>query len=269
MYVSVAGVSQALKVFPLNAAPFEIALPFPLGAFAYGPDGYAIYATSLFDPSQPRKQGIFKIEFDPIRVNVIPGSVGFGVDALAVPAREDAIFIAGGRRDQPCGIFELDLNDGHVRTIVQDPGCNPLNPSSHWSELSLSPDEKHAIALRDHHLFMIDLKEGKTASLPDGLILGAWSPDGRWLASIRSGSDETILMDATTLKAKKVIEATDLVWSPDSCYLLATTRHLSCGPEAGTLAMVDVNSGKRLEIRSSNCQIDRNTLGWVGSGVSQ
>jgi len=268
MYMSVAGVSQELEVFPFNARALSIPLPFPLAAFAYGPDGKSLYAAALSsNPGQQRLQGLFKIEFGPARVSPIPGSEALSVDSLAVPPRTDKIIIAGGRRGTPCGIFELNLPAGDVREIAVMSPCDPLNPLSHWSNLDLSPDGKRATALRNHHLELIDLIHGRVTVLAEDLILGAWSPNGDWLAAMESGSDKTLLLDARTLQRRRVIGSTDLRWSPDSRYLLARKHNLTCGPEAGTLEIVNIETGKRTEIASSKCHIDRSTTGWVSSEV--
>jgi WD40 repeat protein len=269
IYMSVAGVSQDLEVFPFDREAFRIPMPFPLDAFAYSPDGKALYAAVMsLGPGRPRTPGLFKIEFNPTRVSLVPGSAVLGFNSLAVSARQDKIFVAGGRRGTPCGIFELSLPAGDVRTIVDDSSCNPMSPLSSWSYLSLSPDGVRATALGNHHLELIDLVHGKVTVLPDDLTIGAWSPDGKWLAAVGSKSDKTILLDARTLIRRRAIGSTDLRWSPDSRYLLARKGGLACGPEIGTLEIVDIESGKRTEIKSSRCQIDTSTTGWVSSGIA-
>jgi hypothetical protein len=269
-YVSVAGVSQGLEIFPFAAKAFTIALPFPLGPFAFSPNGKALYGARLFDnPARPPIPGLFKVDLDPIRATAVRGSEAVGVESLAVSEHGDKIIIAGGERGAPCGIFELTLASAAIRRVVTASPCDPLNISSHWLGISVSPDGTRATAHRNHHLDLIDLVAGTVTQAPDDFLLGAWSPDGKWLAAVKAGSNATVLLDARTLEQRRVIGMTDLVWSPDSRYLLAKNRQIPCGPEAATLQMVDVDTGKRIEIRASKCLIDRDTVGWVSEQVTK
>lgn len=268
MYMSVAGVSQELEVFPFDAKMFSIPLPFPLAALTYSQDGNALYASALsLDPVHHFIPSLFKIEFNPTRAISLPGSEALSVDSFAISSQKDRIIVAGGRRGAPCGIFELTLPPGNVREIAQISQCDPLNPMVHWSHLDLSPDGKRAISLQNHHLHLIDLTNGKVSVMPDNFILGAWSPDGKWLAAVKDGSDKTFLLDARTLVQSRIIESTELKWTPDSRYLLGRKHDWACSPEIGTLEIVDVQNGKRTEIASSRCRIDRSTLGWVSSEI--
>jgi hypothetical protein len=49
MYTSVGGVSQTLEVLPLDAEPFSLSMPFPLGTFSYRPDDKELFASVLFN----------------------------------------------------------------------------------------------------------------------------------------------------------------------------------------------------------------------------
>jgi WD40 repeat protein len=268
MYMSVAGVSQELEIFPFDAKMFNIPLPFPLGAFTYGPDGKALYATALsLDPVNHFIPSLFKIEFNPTRAISIPGSEVLSFNSLAISSQKDKIIAAGARRGTPCGIFELSVPTGNVREIAQISQCDPLNPLMYWSEVEVSPDGKRAIALRNHELHLIDLTNGKVSVMPNDFILGAWSPDGKWLAAVKNGSDKTFLLDARTLAQSRIIGSTELKWSPDSRYLLGIKHDFACSPEIGTLEVVDIENGRRTEIASSRCRIDRSTLGWVSNEI--
>lgn len=279
MYTSVFGVSQELEVFPLDAESFSIPMPFPFDVLAYSPDGKSLYAPELFqgdvliDPNRPKRRGLFKIEFNPVRATAVPGSAALGFHSFAVSADQHKIIIAGGKLGTPCGIFELSLPRGEVRTIVEDPSSNPLDPASCWWELSLSPDGTRATALRNHHLELIDLLTGKIEPFEGGIQLGAWSPDGKWFAasSPTIPLPTIILMDAKTLSRRRSLGVAEPRWSPDSRYLLNKKFRFQCGLAAfsgvGTLEMVNVETGQRIEIESSRCLIDRNTIGWVSSEI--
>ncbi len=263
MYTSTFGVSQELEVFPFVGKAFRIPLPFPLGVLECSPDGRAMYASAFNPLNRPGSLGLYKIEFSPFRVAPVAGSNVLGYDSFAFTADQDKIVVAGGGLATPCGIFELDLRDGRVKTIVFGSPCDPLNSLAHWGDLSLSTDGRRATAFRYHHLELIDLVTAKVTVL-EGLEFAAWSPDGKWLAVMKEGSDDTILLDARTLTRRRNIGATSLKWSPDSRYLLNEKFPLLCGlGEIGTLETVDVNTGVRREITSSRCKINMATLGWV------
>ena len=66
---------QKLIVFPASAQAFDIPLPFGLGYSAPSPDGNALYAVKLFDPTGSNT-GFYKIEFGPTRAVRVAGSEG-------------------------------------------------------------------------------------------------------------------------------------------------------------------------------------------------
>jgi len=269
---------QELEVFPSNGKAFRLPLPASLDVLAYGPDGKALYARHFGDMSklEPPEPGLVKIEFNPTRLSALPGSTTLSVYyALAVSPHQDRLIISGheaGASRSSCGIFELSLPVGILRKIVESASCDPIvdPPYAHWAYLSLSPDGRRAVALRNHHLELISLSDGKVSILGDATYeMGAWSPDGRWLAATKITDDNTRLLDAHTLADGRSIGATDLEWSPDSRYLLARRRSVLCGlGEVATFETVDLRTGKRTEVKSSKCLIDRARTGWVSSEIS-
>jgi hypothetical protein len=272
MYTAAYGASQDLEVYPSDASAFRVALPFPLYIFTFGSDGDALYASDLddiratVDPRFPRKPGLFRIEIDPVRMSPVPGSEAFSFNEIAVSSRRDKMIISGGEVGPVCGLFELGL-PGPARLIVRNSSCEA---TSQWMSLSLSPDATRAVAVRNRHLELIDLATGAvTEPWGSTYARGAWSPDGKWLAVIEAESGNTVLLDSHTFGKKRALGATDLKWSPDSAYLLAQTPQLLCGlSEAETLEAVNVATGRRTEIASSRCLVDRNTFGWVRSQIT-
>ncbi len=269
MYSAVAGVSQELKVFPLVGNAISVPVSFALGTFAYSPDGKALFGVDGRRPKL-RHPGLFKIELNRNRVSQVPGSIGLAFDSLAVSANEDRVVFAGVGPGVPCGIFELSVESGDVRKIADDTPCTPLDPSTHRWGLSLSADGKRATALRNHHLQLIDLATGIIKPFGEEIELGSWSPDGRWLAVLDLSSAQTVLLDARTLERRKLLGNAGLTWSPDSRYLLGRKREILCGlGSVGTLETLDIETGKRTEISSSRCQIDRESIGWVTNELTQ
>jgi len=269
------GSRHELKVFPLAGDAFSIPLPLALGSLSFSPDGKALYGDRLFNATMLLQQdpskngGVFKVEFDPVRASLLPGSERlFPVYSLAVSALKDKLIALGfepGGKKGMSGLLELDLKTGAVRTIL-DSFAPMADPTIYTANLSLSPDALQATASYNHSVEIVDLARGATKLLESGIESASWSPDGRWLAV--SKGETTILLDSSTLKRNRALGPTLLKWSPDSRYLLSRKSKLMCGlSEAGTLEIVDVQTGERTEVRSSNCLVDRDTLGWVSTAV--
>ncbi len=118
-----------LKVFPRAGEAFSIPLPIALSSLSFSPDGKALYGSRLFDATMLLQQdpskngGVFKVQFDPVRVSLLPGSERlFPVYSLAVSALKDMLvaigFEPGGKKGMS-GLLELNLKTGAVRTIVE------------------------------------------------------------------------------------------------------------------------------------------------------
>jgi WD40 repeat protein len=264
-----------LKVFPLVGEAHSIPLPLALGSLSFSPDGKALYGDRLFDATMLLQQdpskngGLFKVEFDPIRVSLLPGSDRvFPVYSLAVSPLKDQVialgFEPGGKKGMST-LLELNLKNGSIRTVIES--FAPMaDPTIYIANLSLSPDALRATATRNRRVEVIDLTNGSISYLEEGIESAEWSPDGKWLAVDKGGT--TMRLDSSTLKPRRVLGATLLKWSPDSRYLLNRKSNLMCGlGEVGTLEMVDVQTGGRTEVGSSKCLVDRNTLGWLSNAV--
>ena len=201
-----------LKVFPRVGEAFSIPLPIALSSLSFSPDGKALYGSRLFDATMLLQQdpskngGVFKVQFDPVRVSLLPGSERlFPVYSLAVSAAKDMLvaigFEPGGKRGMS-SLLELNLKTGAVRTIVES--FAPMTDRTiYYANLSLKPDALQATAYHNHRVEIIDLTNGATRLLEAGIEAAAWSPDGRWLA-VNKGAT-TILLDSSTLKQRRVL----------------------------------------------------------------
>ena len=126
---------------------------------------------------------------------------------MAVSRLRDKIVISGQYHlslDGGCGIFELNLSNGKVKRILNNPDCvvpGRQGYLSAWLDLSLSPDGQKAVAIRKHRLELLDLTRATVRALGDDFVKAAWSPDGKWVAALRNRDDEwdTILMDTSNL----------------------------------------------------------------------
>jgi WD40 repeat protein len=261
-----------LVVFPLDGKAFKIPIHDAAGPFAYSSDGKALYGKCTPDlgtPDEPIKVALCKIEFNPTRQSTVPGSTGLGVGDIAISGHQDKILVAGAYRtglNVLRGLFELSLPSGAVRQLLREQGpTSASNPASWWGGLSISPDGKRAMAAHNHRLWLIDLDHDTTTPLDGGLMMAAWSPDGKWLAVGEDEGKKTVLLDAATFSHRRTLGTSDLVWSPDSRYLLGVDDH--CGSYYGTLVMIDIESGKRTIIESSKCKINQATTGWVSNSI--
>jgi hypothetical protein len=110
-----------LTVFPLDGPATKIALPEELPtdsrAIAFSPDGRALFVQK----SEPlnRAAGIYKIEFQPPRESVVPGSIGTGeVSCLAVSRTTGKITVSGWSwAHNGGGILEIDPGDSTSRVL--------------------------------------------------------------------------------------------------------------------------------------------------------
>lgn len=267
---TVAFYSSALKprllVFPIRGPVVSIPLPLKLYRVAYRADGTALYGGGDA-PEGPNQSQLYKIEFNPVRATALAGSRGLSPSAgLAISAAADRVLLSGVYRHSgisECGLFELNLSEGRVRTII---GTSECSYASTWTSLSLSPDGRQAISIRKHRLEVIDLAAPSARPIGEGYIKAAWSPDGKWIAALENGAGwRTKLLDTSEFKIRKILGTTEVAWSPDSRYLLAVKP---CGPDYGTIETVDIETGKQRTIPSSKCKVNQTTTGWVSSSIT-
>ncbi len=187
--------------------------------------------------------------------------------------------ISGSHREglsQKCGLFEVTVSTGSVRQVV---GADCKYQWS-WTALAISPDGNRAVAEygnthTDHNyrLDFIDLARSTIKSLGD-LSRPEWSPDGGWVAAIEWNTKHLKLLDASDFSRRRDLGSTiEMAWSPDSKYLLVWKFHfLKCGfahdvePPA-SFEIVEVASGKRSLVGSSQCQLISGPIGWMASDI--
>ena len=96
----------------------------------------------------------------------------------------------------------------------------------------------------------------------------------KWITAIEWKRERLILLDTSDFSHRRKLGSTIVAaWSPDSKYLLVWKDHfLKCGfsldvePPA-SLQVVDVASGKRSLVLSSQCQFIGGPIGWVASDI--
>lgn len=276
---SIRSETDVLRLFPSEGAARTIPLPFRLSSPMFAADGKSIYGTNASGKNGIYRNlpGLSRIEFNPTRITPVPGTAPFIIRSFDVSARQDKVVISGRRTDQDgiyCGVFEIRLPNGSVKQVLQS-DCGYQSP---WTNLSLSPDGERAVAAvgsnsnHDLHLELIDLIRGTTKSLGRGFWAGVWSPDGNWIAV--AWNRKLFLLDAHDFTKRRDLGNTTVpAWSADSRHLLVLKyASFKCGfyidvdPPA-TLEMLEISSGKRSTIRSSKCQLESGSAGWLSSEI--
>jgi hypothetical protein len=262
-----------LWVFPPDGPKAPVALPdgLPrdLRGVEFSDDGEALYLQTI--NSLDRAAGIYKVQFRPPRQGLVPGSVGVGeLWCLAVSRATGVITLSGmSWALNRSGVFRIDPRTATSRAA---PSGSPS--ACGGSGGVMSPDGGRAV-VPDGGQFGLEVMKTGAIRLIKGAGTGAqssWSPDSRWIAVVLDGS--ATLVDASDVTRRRRLGSTGhgpLIWSPDSKYLLLRKSGFSCGfgNEGESLEVVDVETGKRREIKSSHCGISAGTLGWLDRSLAQ
>lgn len=247
---------RELVVFSLRGKAFKVPVP-SLGAVIFSPDGRSLYGPCT--PNRDKDKDGEGIKIALCKVDLYTG------DSSPVPGTAQDIVRYGPRPplDVPPAFALIAPPDGRLTPVRLPADGQP------WSDFSLSPDGKRAVALHNRRLELVDIVHGTAEPLGDKWFIAEWSPDGKWLAAVENGEDgRTVLMNATTLAPERAFGHSELAWSPDSRYLLGLKDPDGCGfQETATLQAIDIRDGSRATIESSRCQVDRANVGWVKCDV--
>jgi hypothetical protein len=242
-----------------------------MNVLAYGPDGQVIYGQKMLSFSQPA--GIEEVDFDPPRARIVPGSADralIQIFCLDVSRLSGRLTVMGTPWSQP-RTFEIDPA---AATITQ---MQPDSPSTCGGPGGLlSPDGKRVLAKRGKSLAVTDL-QGRVVRAIQGTKKDAgylWSPNSEMLLWARG--NEIMLIDLSKeLEVSPPRELgsagdSDVVWSPDSKYLLIRTSSLSCQLNlyGESLDVIEVATGKRMPVKSSHCEIMAGAFGWMDRAIA-
>jgi hypothetical protein len=273
----------ALKLFPADGPATVIKIPFNLWLVKFASDGRSLYASLRSDPLTKLETmpGLVRIDLKPVHSTPVAGTQGFGIKDFAVAHDGSKIVISGNHREEggvKCGLFEITVSTGVARRVL----AADCGYQWSWTDLTISPEGDRAIASYgnsnvdyNYRLDLIDLGRGTIKSL-GGLSRATWSPDGKWIAAIEWSRKRLILLAANDPSRRRDLGSTVIAaWSPDSRYLLIWKWHfLKCGffidvePPA-SFEVLEVATGKRSLIRSSQCQLISGPIGWVSSDVGK
>jgi len=271
---------QELILHPLRGEPVSIHLPFQAHGVQFSPDGRFLYAMEGRARAEAPQSlpGLLKVEFDPIRIKVLPGSDSLRIDSYLVSHDGSKIVIVGSHIGDPkptCGVFELSLPSGDIRQALQ--AC------PHGDQLSLSRDRNRILANIGHPLErntgmeLIDLAKGTSTQIYKDWWQGAWSPDGKWIAAMtRDKHSRLVLLDPNDFSRRRDLgRGGDFPeWSPDSRYIQLWKKPWSNGlfcsflsePIPWTVDTVDVQTGRRKTIPSFRC-FSGGAVGWADNFV--
>ena len=260
-----------LTMFPPDGPAVIVALPAGLPSYSraigFSLDGRAMYNQKI-EPFS-RSNGIYKVEFQPARERVVPGSVGTGeVTCLSESRSSEKIIFAGWSwSHENGGVFEID-------PITATRQLLPMGSASicGGSGGILSPDGGHAVKVVGKGRGLLDMKTGVVRALKgtNQDTRCSWSPDSKRVACVQEG--KVSLLDADALSHPRNLGSAGQIpveWSPDSKYLLLRSSPLSCAftPYGESLMILDVKTGKRKLVASSNCKITSGDFGWLDCNI--
>jgi hypothetical protein len=262
----------SIVLFPLaESEARELTLPVPLGGYTISPDGVSLYTTPAGGDmnSRPQPNTVFRISFHPIGVTSLANVSRFRfISSMAISIRGDQAVIAGRYwtgTSLVCGVFILDFGAQGVRPVLTSDDCEDAITRT---DISLSPDSQHAVAIHARVLESIDITTGTVRKIGDGFLKAAWAPNGTWVAAAAYSAvhAQTTIFDATTFATIKVVPSSTVLrvsWSPDSRYLLSRTLEPGCGPDEYSYAAYDLRTGRFRVIDSSRCRVLGNDIGWI------
>jgi hypothetical protein len=258
-------------VGPESTVPLPQGLSGSLTVNAFSTDGKAIYV------QDPAMDGIRKIEIKPTRQSIVRGTAGVGAIWHFNVSQPSGSVVASGivseLRGTECGTFKIDPDFEGPRKLLTGafPDCGGGGGA-------VSPDGTRVLGYSEGNLCVTQLVTGAVEVIQGLKGLGrddvtwkgqvAWSPDGKWIAAAVE-QRRLVLIDTKNLSRQRKLGSSGdgrVVWSPDSRHLLLQTSQFRCALSVGyfqSLEVLDVETGNRSEIKSSQCKISGGFVGWI------
>jgi hypothetical protein len=274
-YIEPGAREPSLTAFSAAGARFVVPLPDALLHSTYhvfGLDGGSLYIET--------PHGVVRTELKTLRETIIPGTSGFSsIWSLRIVEKTGRVIISGMSAGE-CGSFEVDPAAGSRTALLA--GAYPVCGGGGGVP---APDGRLAVRHLRGSLQVVNLRNGSARRVtgfdgrpsPDDFAWWLhrvdWSPDGRWI-SVVDNNGRIVLLDSDDLSRRKYLGGSSgnapVYWSPDSKYLLVTTGGLRCALYLyfGSFQTVEVETGKRTEIKGSRCQVGTGWAGWIDQTIA-
>jgi len=266
---------RRLTVFPFAGDAVSLELPVALRGLTFSSAGRKIYG--IVDSYDGGKSVLASVEINTGSLTPLFSLTPFSsILGVTIDVRETTgIVSATLQRNGPrqCGLFKVDVAHGTIEHLADNVTGECGDYSSSWSGLSISPDGTQMVGTAQKgQLGIVDLKTGRVEKLWRGTA-ASWSPDGKWIAVLTYDEPMQIsLMRADDFSVQRNLgsdKSGNLEWSPDSRYLLLWNAGF-CGLGSGYIGSLEarnIQTYRRIPIRSSECKVDLMTTGWVDDDV--
>jgi hypothetical protein len=254
---------DAIDVFPHGGKEFSIRLPPNVPATAnligFALSGRSAYLQVPDAAILHLSDELIQVDFSPLRLFSVPGSGGLGNVISVTTSLSASLLVAASGGQGLCRAFEIDTSHGIHRPILTGSGC----------VFGVEPDGKRVLIGDNLDFKVVDAMTG--AIKLSGVGRGAWSSDGKWLAISKKG--EITVFDGRTFSVRRRFRASSvdghLVWSPDSKRILFAQQELRCllQDDFESIAVLDIETGKKWVISSSHCMVTNSQIGWVDVGM--
>lgn len=259
--VNIAGWDKMqIRAFSGPTTP-AVELPIHIEAAQFSADGRSMYGML-------ETRELVRVDLQPVRTTSILAAGRLIIYGFSVTKDGGRVFIEGrenSKNRSRCGLFDYTPATGAIQHVLVKP-CQSYSPSH---DVRVSPDGTRVLWPSHDGLDLVDISSGATKPLGD-LSRPEWSPDGRWIAAIQWSEKRLFVIDANdTSKRRELGRTIGQAWSPDSKSILIRRAHLlRCGlfvdidpPES--LEIVDIATGKRTFVDSSQCRIREGAIGWL------
>jgi len=261
---------DAIYIFPNGGKEFSIRVPPNVPAVAnligFASSGRSAYLQVPSAGIPHLSDELIQMNFSPLRLFSVPGSGGLGEIVSVTNSLSGNLLVTAAYGQGLCGAYEIDTSRGTHRPIWTE----PARPDCRLGVEQVDPDGKRVLIGDNLNFKVVDTATG-TIELSGSTGRGAWSPDGNWLAISKKG--EITVFDGRTFSMRRRFRASSidghLVWSPDSTRILFVQEELGCllQDDFESIAVLDIETGKKWVISSSHCMVTNSQIGWVDAGM--
>jgi hypothetical protein len=251
---------DAINVFPDGGKEFSVRLPPNVPATAkligFASSGRSAYLQVPSAAVLHLSDELIQVDFSPARLFSVPGSDGLGEVISVTNSLSGSLLVAAAYGHQGlCGAYEIDSSNGTHRPIRTEPKCG-------FFITQVAPDSRRVLIGDNSNFEVVDVLTGSVDLR--GVGRGVWSPDGTWLAIYNKG--EATVFDGRTFSVRRRFRTSSidghLVWSPSSKRILFAQQE-RCQDDLESLAVLDIETGRRWVISSSHCMITNSQMGWI------